>query len=274
MLLDPVIAPHELASLPDLVLLDCRPDERAYLAGHVRGAFHAQLERDLSSPAPEPAHGGRHPLPNVTAFAATLARWGIRKDSQVVVYDEQSGANAAARCWWLLRALGHTRVQVLDGGFAALVAEGYELTTEVPVAGTVPVYPASAFTWPLADIDEVERARNDPARRVVDVRAAFRYRGESEPIDPVAGHIPGALNVPLSDNLRADGSFKDGAALRELYAPILGATSATQAIVHCGSGVTACHTLLALERAGLGGARLYVGSWSEWCRRPDRPRAP
>ena len=285
MLTDPVIAPRDLAAQQNLVLLDCRPDERAYLAGHVRGAFHAQLERDLSAPATEPARGGRHPLPGVETFAATLTRWGVTPDTQVVAYDEQGGANAAARLWWMLRAIGHAGVRVVDGGLPALVAAGHELTTEVPVAPTVPAYPAADYSWPLADIEEVERARQDQARRIIDVRAAFRYRGESEPIDPVAGHIPGAINVPLSENLAADGNFKDSTRLRALYAPIfarspegaplpLVGSSPAQTIVHCGSGVTACHTLLALERAGLAGAKLYVGSWSEWCRNAERPRAP
>lgn len=274
MLTDPVIAPRDLAVQQNLVLLDCRPDERAYLAGHVRGAFHAQLERDLSAPATEPSRGGRHPLPSVATFAATLARWGVTPDSQVVAYDEQGGANAAARLWWMLRAIGHARVQVVDGGLPALLAAGFELTADLPVAPSVPAYPAAAYGWPLADIHEVERAREDQARRVIDVRAAFRYRGESEPIDPIAGHIPGAINVPLSENLGADGSFKGGDALRALYAPIFAGSSPAQTIVHCGSGVTACHTLLALERAGLVGAKLYVGSWSEWCRNAERPRAP
>jgi len=274
MLLDPVIAAREIAALESPVLLDCRPDEQAYRTGHIRGAQHAQLERDLSSPAPEPAHGGRHPLPSAQAFAATLTRWGVTPDIHVLAYDDQGGANAAARLWWLLCALGHARVQVVDGGLPALLAAGFELTSEPTVARVVPAYPASAFTWPQADIDEVERARSDPSRRVLDVRAAFRYHGEREPIDPIAGHIPGAHNVPLSENLHADGTFKDAEALRALYAPTLQGTSPTSTIVHCGSGVTACHTLLALERAGLGGAKLYVGSWSEWCRNEGRAREP
>jgi len=272
--LDPVIDAREIAALPSPVLLDCRPDEQAYRAGHVRGALHAQLERDLSSPAPEPARGGRHPLPSATTFAETLGRWGITPDTHVVAYDDQGGANAAARLWWLLRSLGHARVQLVDGGLPALIAAGFERTADVPAARVVTAYPASRFSWPRADIDEVEAARNDDSRRVIDVRAAFRYRGESEPIDPVAGHIPGARNVPLTENLLSDGTFKDAASLRALYAPTLEGSSPSATIVHCGSGVTACHTLLALERAGLGGAKLYVGSWSEWCRNEGRPRAP
>ncbi|HKP55846.1 MAG TPA: sulfurtransferase [Polyangiales bacterium] len=270
--LDPVLPVSALGSLRDLALIDCRPDEAAYRAGHVPGARHAQLERDLSAPAHNPARGGRHPLPDARDFARTLGRWGITPRSHVVAYDDQNGANAAARLWWMLRALGHERVQVLDGGLPALVAAG--LTAEVPEPSAEPPYPAAAFTLPLADIDEVESARSAPDRRVIDVRAAFRYRGEKEPIDPIAGHIPGARNAPLTDNLRADGTFKSADELRELYARALDGVSPERTILHCGSGVTACHSLLALERAGLPGAKLYVGSWGEWCRNPQRPREP
>jgi thiosulfate/3-mercaptopyruvate sulfurtransferase len=273
MSLDPVIAAPELSVLSGYVLLDCRPDEAGYRVGHVRNAFHAQLERDLSAHTAEPARGGRHPLPDARVFSATLGRWGIRPATHVVAYDEQGGANAAARLWWLLRALGHVRVQVVDGGLPSLLAAGFAQTSELPVAAPTAPYPADHFSWPVADIDEVERARSDPSRRLIDVRAAVRYRGEAEPIDPLAGHIPGALNVPLSENLRADGRFKSASELRALYAPTLAGSTPEQTIVHCGSGVTACHSLLALERAALPGAKLYVGSWSEWCRDPSRERA-
>ncbi|HKU38831.1 MAG TPA: sulfurtransferase [Polyangiales bacterium] len=268
--LDPIISASELAQLPAVVLIDCRPDEAAYRAGHARGARHAQLERDLSAPAPDAVRGGRHPLPDVRDFTRTLGRWGATPSSHVVLYDDQNGANAASRLWWMLRALGHERVQVLDGGLPAWLAAGHELTSDEPTASAEQPYPATAFSLPRADIDEVERARKASDRRVIDVRAAFRYRGEREPIDPIAGHIPGAINIPLTDNLRADGTFKSAPELRQLY----GDLSPAQTIVHCGSGVTACHTLLALERAGLSGAKLYVGSWSEWCRNPERAREP
>jgi len=273
-MLDPILSPAALRALSTYTLLDCRPDEEAYRTAHVRGAFHAQLERDLSSSAPQPERGGRHPLPEPDVFSATLGRWGITPARHVVAYDEQGGANAAARLWWLLRAFGHTQVQVVDGGLSALLQAGFALTDEVPVAPASAPYPASRFVWPVADIHEVEHARSDTTRRVIDVRAAVRYRGESEPIDPIAGHIPGAHNVPLSANLRADGRFKEADELRALYAPTLQGSTPEQTIVHCGSGVTACHTLLALERAGLPGAKLYVGSWSEWCRNPERAREP
>jgi thiosulfate/3-mercaptopyruvate sulfurtransferase len=278
MALDPVISPRELAALPagHVVLLDCRPGVDAYRAGHLPGAHHAQLERDLAAPVADPAQGGRHPLPSPPRLAATLGRWGITPASRVVAYDDQSGANAAARLWWLLQAMGHAQVQIVDGGLPALLAAGFALTSDEPAPSDGPAYPvpASAPLRGIAEIDEVDEVRRAPDRRVIDVRAAFRYRGEREPFDPVAGHIPGARNAPYADNLRADGTFKSADELRALYAQILDGVAPDHAIVHCGSGVTACHSLLAMERAGLTGAKLYVGSWSEWCRDPERPRSP
>jgi thiosulfate/3-mercaptopyruvate sulfurtransferase len=270
----PVISAHALSGLAELVLLDCRVDPDAYRVGHLPHAQHAQLERDLSAPAQEPARGGRHPLPSPDVFASTLGRWGVRPDTQVVAYDDQNGANAAARLWWLLKAFGHESVQVVDGGLTALRAAGFSLTSTVD-----PVQPTAAYpiprTWlrPTADSQEVERARTASDRRVIDVRAAVRYRGEQEPIDPIAGHIPGAHNVPLTENLRPDGTFKSPAELHAMYSAALAGVAPEHSIIHCGSGVTACHTLLALDRAGLSGAQLYVGSWSEWCRNPW-PRDP
>jgi thiosulfate/3-mercaptopyruvate sulfurtransferase len=271
---DPVISPRELAARTDAVILDCRTDARAYAAGHLPGAVHAQLERDLAGPAPDPALGGRHPLPLVRDFTATLGRWGITPRKTVVAYDDQNGANAASRLWWLLKALGHPDARVVDGGLAALRDAGFTLTTEVPSPEPEPPFPVLAWVRDTADIEEVERARTAADRRVIDVRAAFRYRGEGEPIDPIAGHIPGARNAPFADNLRPDGSFKSADELRALLTAALDGIPPERTIVHCGSGVTACHTLLAMERAGMRGAKLYVGSWSEWCRRPERAREP
>jgi thiosulfate/3-mercaptopyruvate sulfurtransferase len=271
---DPVISPRELAALRDAVILDCRPDARAYAAGHLPGAIHAQLERDLAGPVPDPARGGRHPLPLVRDFTATLGRWGITPRKTVVAYDDQNGANAASRLWWLLKALGQPDVRVVDGGLAALRDSGFTLTTEVPSPEPEPPFPVLAWVRDTADIDEVERARTAADRRVIDVRAGFRFRGESEPFDPIAGHIPGARNAPYADNLRPDGTFKSTDELRAHFASVLDGVPPERTIVHCGSGVTACHTLLAMERAGMRGARLYVGSWSEWCRHPERARDP
>jgi len=274
MSLDPVISARALAALTRVVLVDCRPDVRAYEAGHLPGALHAQLERDLAAPAHDPARGGRHPLPSSPELTATLGRWGITPISRVIAYDDQSGANAAARLWWLLRAIGHRNVQVVDGGLAALREAGFALTTKAAVPDPQPPYPGAGMAGELANIDEVERARGAADRRLIDVRAAFRFRGDSEPFDPIAGHIPGARNAPYADNLTAGGTFKTAAELGALFTGVLDGIAPAQTIVHCGSGVTACHTLLALERAGLHGAKLYVGSWSEWCRNPDRPREP
>lgn len=273
MSIDPVISARELAARTDVVLVDCRPDPRAYAAGHVAGARHAQLERDLAAHVDDPARGGRHPLPDPATFAATLGRWGITPASHVVAYDDQGGANAAARLWWMLRAVGHDAVQVVDGGLAALRAAGFAMTTDEPTVAAAPPYPIGALRG-VADIEEVELARGAADRRVIDVRAGFRFRGESDPFDPVAGHIPGARNAPYADNLRADGTFKAADELRAQLTAALDGIAPTQTIVHCGSGVTACHTLVALARAGLPGAKLYVGSWSEWCRDPARAREP
>lgn len=274
MTLDPIVSARELVNRRDITWFDCRVDDAKYRAGHITGAQHAQLERDLSAPAPNPAQGGRHPLPQLAKFATLLGRWGITPRSHVVAYDDQNGSNAAARFWWLLKAVGHEHVQVVDGGMAALVAAGFALSTEPAAPHVEAPYPVFELTRPTADIDEVERARRDSTQVVIDVRAAFRYRGEREPIDPIAGHIPGAKNIELTQNLREDGTFKSAAELREMYTAALSGIAPEHAIVHCGSGVTACHTLLALERAGLAGAKLYVGSWSEWCRNPERPREP
>lgn len=275
MSLDPVISPEEVKQLDRVQFFDVRtgPKARAaYAEGHLEGAIFADLDLDLAAPAPHPERGGRHPLPDVATFAAKLGAWGVTPATEIVTYDDQGGMNAAARLWWMLRALGHRKVRVLDGGLQAAVAAGLTLTSELPALTAAAPYPATAFEAPLADIEEVDHARQDGTRIVLDVRAAARYRGEQEPIDPIAGHIPGARNLPLTENLH-EGRFKTAQELRAQYAQLLDAVRPSEVIVHCGSGVTACHTLLSLERAGLSGAKLYVGSWGEWCR-TDRPRAP
>ena len=248
------------------VLLDARSRE-AYTAGHLAGARNADVDRELSERG-DPARGGRHPLPPLGRWRAQLGAWGIGPATPVVVYDDQVGANAAARAWGMLRSVGHENVAVLDGDL-----RGLPMTTELPRVEPLPPYPAQRWLRPTVDVDEVDALRGDPEWKVLDVRSAPRYRGETEPIDPIAGHIPGALNLPFAENLEG-GRFKSPAALREQYQSLLGDTPAERLVVHCGSGVTACHTLLALETAGLHGAALYVGSWSEWCRNSERPRMP
>ncbi|HXC16038.1 MAG TPA: sulfurtransferase [Holophagaceae bacterium] len=261
----PLISALDLAALKDKVrLLDCRP-AAAYETGHLPGALHADLERDLSRATEadfDPDKGGRHPLPDLRTWRDTLGRWGITPDTAVVCYDDQGGANAAARAWWMLRATGHERVRVLDGGLAAVMGAGMALTMDAPSVETAPPYPASHWQWTTVDIGVVEKLARHAGWTVLDVRSAPRYRGETEPIDPVPGHIPGAKNRPFSENLEADGRFKSFEALRELYSDL----DPARLVVHCGSGVTACHTLLALDAAGLPGGALFVGSWGEWCR--------
>jgi thiosulfate/3-mercaptopyruvate sulfurtransferase len=273
----PLIAAHELRSSSTPVrLLDARPDPAEFAAGHLPGAQHADLNRQLSTasdPGHDPAMGGRHPLPPLRRFAAQVGVWGIGPSTRVVVYDANGGGNAAARLWWMLRALGHEDVLVLDGGLPEAVRAGMTLTSDLaPVAALGP-YPTEGWRLPTVDADEVETLRKDPGRKLLDVRSRERWRGDTEPFDPVAGHIPGSVNLPWNENLGPDGCFKRPEVLRALYEPLLDGTPPERLAVHCGSGVTACHTLLALEVAGLSGAALYVGSWSEWCR-SSRDRDP
>ncbi len=195
-----------------------------------------------------------------------MGAWGIGPATRVVLYDANGGGNAAARLWWMLRALGHADVLVLDGGLPEALRAGMALTSDLPPVATLAPYPTERWQLPMVEAEEVEILRKDPGRKLLDVRSRERWRGETEPFDPVAGHIPGSLNLPWNENLGPDGRFKNPEALRAQYGPLLDGTSPGRLAVHCGSGVTACHTLLALEIAGLPGASLYVGSWSEWCR--------
>jgi thiosulfate/3-mercaptopyruvate sulfurtransferase len=265
---------HLLASDRDVVLLDARPGTVDYAAGHLEGARHADLDTQLSAArdsSANPAHGGRHPLPPLDRWLRLLGEWGIDPATRVVVYDDQAGANAAARAWWMLRSVGHEAVSVLDGGFRAATEAGLKTTTAAPAVDTLPAYPSDSWQLPTVSVGQVDALRLDPTWRLLDVRSHPRFVGETEPIDPVAGHIPGAVNLPFADNLE-NGLFKLPDVLRRQYEQLLGAVSPEHLAVHCGSGVTACHTLLALEAAGIQGAALYVGSWSEWCRN-DLPQA-
>ena len=272
----PIISAADLiARRTPVRLLDVRQGAGVYAAGHLAGALHADLDRDLSTattPGHDPAQGGRHPLPSASEFAARLGHWGITPETEVIAYDAAGGSNAAARLWWMLRALGHRPVAVLDGGLAAALEAGLTLTEEEPSCPPAEPYPADRWQWPVVAAEAVDDLRKNPSHRLLDVRSAERWRGETEPFDPVAGHIPGSLNLAWTENLGPDGRFKSPRALRDQYEPLLAGLPPTQLTVHCGSGVTACHTLLALDLAGLPGASLYVGSWSEWCR-SDRPKA-
>lgn len=259
-----------------LVLVDCRHDlmdssagRRAYAEAHIPGAIHLHLDEDLSGR--KTGKNGRHPLPEPMALAKRLADVGIGNDSTVIAYDAQGGMYAA-RLWWSLRWLGHDAVQVLDGGWQAWLTAGGASTTDVPQL------PAATFTPnPQADhlvtVADVEANLTSQQFLVVDARAPGRYAGEGETIDPVAGHIPGTANRFFQENLDVQGCFKPATALREAWQNLLQHRNAAETIQQCGSGVTACHNLLALEVAGLRGARLYPGSWSEWCADENRPVA-
>ena len=275
----PLASPADVAarlSDPALVVVDVRHDlaqpdswgEAQYRAGHVPGALFAHIDRDLS--ATKTGRNGRHPLPSVNEAEALFSRLGVDAGKQVVAYD-QGGGMFAARLWWMLRWLGHDAVAVLDGGFDRWVREGRAVQTEVRVP-----QPAAFAARSIGAIVNAERLIEQLSRPhyvLVDARVPERYRGEVEPLDPVAGHIPGALNRPYGSNLTAAGTFKPADVLREEFARMLGDTPLEEVVHYCGSGVTACHNALAMEAAGLPGTRIYPGSWSEWVSDPARPVA-
>ena len=271
-----LIAPEELAAHlgdPDWVVFDTRHElsdpakgPQAYAAGHVPGAYFLHVDDDLSGP--KTGTNGRHPLPDIATFAAKIDARGVRPETQVVVYDD-AGGNFAVRLWWMLRWLGHERVALLDGGYPLWVKQGRPVSTDTP-----PPRPGAFEPRPelgaTVDVHFVDRFRESPAVALVDARAAERYQGRSEPLDPVAGHIPGAVNRFWRMNLQPDGTFKAPGDLREEYEDLLGEADPAMAVHMCGSGVTACHNMFAMALAGLPPGRLYPGSWSEWCADPAR----
>jgi thiosulfate/3-mercaptopyruvate sulfurtransferase len=276
-----LISASELAAhidAPDWVVVDCRHDlvnlafgREAYAAGHLPGAVFADMETELSGPkrGDDGVFRGRHPLPEKEALVETLRRWGVHDATQVVAYDAHGGMYAA-RLWWLLRWLGHEASAVLDGGLPAWQAIGQPVVTEAAAKPRGTIEARAPFV-PTVTVAEVLENIESAKRTVVDARASDRFRGENETIDPVGGHIPGAKNRFFKDNLQADGRFKAPSLLREEFEGVIGAPQ--DAIMQCGSGVTACHNLLALEVAGMPGAALYPGSWSEWSSDPARPVA-
>ncbi len=271
--LNTLVDTGELARHPQWRVFDCRHDllkhelgEQQYRESHIPGAAFAHLDRNLS--APKSGTNGRHPLPDPQVFIAWLGAQGLEPSDQVVCYDGGPGA-MAARLWWMLRWVGHDAVAVLDGGLAKWVKEGRPVTAEVPrFAATA--YPGKVRPERAVDVNYVQAHLGDAA--LLDARAPARWRGESEPIDPVAGRIPGSLNRFNSDNLQADGTFKRPEVLKQEFLTVLGPRKLEAIVNTCGSGVAACHNLLAMEIAGLKGARLYAGSWSEWIADPKRPR--
>jgi len=260
---------------PAWSVVDCRHDltntafgRAAYGDGHIEGAIFIHMDDDLSGP--KTGTNGRHPLPDAEILAARLGALGIGNDTQVIAYDDASGMYAA-RLWCLLRWLGHDKVAVLDGGFNAWCDASLPLTTEAPQPR-----PKVFLATPqliMVDADFVEAKLATPDMRLIDARSPDRFRGENERLDPVGGHIPGAKNRFFRDNLAEHGCFKPAARLREEFDTLLRGSSPSLVVHQCGSGVTACHNMLAMEHAGLSGSRLYAGSWSEWCANPQRPIA-
>ena len=267
-----LVSTEELARHPEWRVFDCRHDlanpaagEQLYHVAHLPGALHAHLDRDLS--AAKNGSNGRHPLPEARAFIAWLGRQGLKTTDMVICYDAGPGA-MAARLWWMLRWVGHEQAAVLDGGLAKWQREGRPVTAEVPQFEAAP-YPGKAKASMHASLALVEKKLKRAA--LLDARAPARYRGELEPIDPVAGRIPGAKNRFSNDNLSADGVFKGPDALRAEFQAVLAGREPAEVIQYCGSGVAACHNALAMEIAGMPGSRVYIGSWSEWSADPARP---
>lgn len=272
--MSPIISSSELKNLStnNLTILDARVGKDAkqnYLEKHITGARFIDLDKDLAEIGENAAFGGRHPLPAPGKFAETLSNLGIAENSHIVVYDDKNGSNAAARAWWMLRSFGFENVQVLDGGIQAAEKNNMEFASGEEVFEKAPLIKKENWDLPVSSLEEVENELESNSSTVIDVRDAYRYRGESEPIDLVAGHIPGAINIPFSENLDENGLFLSPEILKEKYRQLL-ENKPENLIIHCGSGVTACHTILALAHAGFKIPNLYVGSWSEWSRREGK----
>ena len=250
-------------------LADVQKGRRAYAAGHVPGAYFLHLDDDLSGP--KDGRTGRHPLPDIRDLAGKLADHGVTHATQVVAYDD-AGGSFAVRLWWMLRWLGHERAAVLDGGLPLWVKEGRPLEQKAP-APRKGDFAAHANAGASVDVHFVQRTRDDAKVKLIDARAPDRYAGRVEPIDPVGGHVPGAINRFWQKNLQGDGRFKPAHELREEFGQLLDDSNGAQVVHMCGSGVTACHNLFAMTLAGLPAGRLYPGSWSEWCADPSRPVA-
>lgn len=274
--MSPLIEIEQLRSLNgQYILIDARAGadaEQRYLAGHLEGAQFADLDRDLAIKPENAAFGGRHPLPPLEDFSKLLGKWGITPESHVIVYDDKAAAFGGARLWWMLRAIGHDKVQELNGGLQAVKDAGITLSTKPYTATPIQPYPVPAAYSGTVDIEQAGEAAKNDRKMVIDVRETPRYLGITEPIDLIAGHIPGAVNLPYTQNLDSTGKYLASEELKSIYEKLIGNVNPKEVIVHCGSGVTACHTLLGMEYAGITGPKLYVGSWSEWSRR-DLPIA-
>ncbi|HCX21695.1 MAG TPA: sulfurtransferase [Cytophagales bacterium] len=269
--MSPLIEVSDLQQItsPNLVIVDASGPANAkyqFEDKHIPGAIFVDLNADLSE-INDPSKGGRHPLPSSEKFGRTLSQLGITPNSHVVIYDHLGGGNAAARMWWMLKAQGHQKVQVLNGGFQVWENAGLTLISgQSKPRSTYNTYPTTDWQLAVIDLEDVIQVSKNKSQTIVDVREGYRYNGESEPIDMKAGHIPNATNIFFKDNLGEDGTFKSPDELKLMYKSITQKLENNEVIVHCGSGVTACHSILALAHAGLPLPKLYVGSWSEWSR--------
>ena len=273
MRIPPIIEANELLKIfkdSDVMIFDVSNSKNAkynYESEHIEGAFFLDLNTQLADIKSDFSEGGRHPLPKIENFAKTLTNLGISKNKHVVIYDDKNGSNASARFWWMLKSVGHQKVQVLNGGLNQAKNNNLPMSSKRESVQTVSEpYQIDKWNLPTIEMSELENLLLNPNYLVVDVRDKERYEGISEPIDLVAGHIPGAINIPFTENIDQKGLFLNPTKLRNKYETMFGDKKIENIVVHCGSGVTACHTLLALDYAEMEMPKLYVGSWSEWSR--------
>lgn len=274
MRISPIIEVDELLKIyknPAVMIFDVSNSRNAkanYETEHIEGAFFIDLNTQLADIKTDISEGGRHPLPRIETFAKTLTSLGITKNKHIVIYDDKNGSNASARFWWMLKSVGHEKVQVLNGGLNQAKENYFPMSSKIEIS-TKDSEPYQVGKWnlPTIAINEVENISQNPNYLVVDVRDKERFEGKNEPIDLIAGHIPGAINVPFTENLDKNGLFLKPNQLKKKYKTLFGEIKTENIIIHCGSGVTACHTLLALDYAEIEIPKLYVGSWSEWSRK-------
>ena len=273
MKLSPIISAEELEKIlnqENLIIVDAGSGGTSYddyLEKHLENALYVDLNKDLADVSEDAKNGGRHPLPSLEKFTEVLQNLDIHESSHVIIYDNKNSTNAAPRFWWMLKAAGIKNVQVLDGGLQMAEKEGLKITTIITEPKlTTEKLKIGNWKLPLVDINFIEKNSENPGFKIIDVRSKERYDGKEEPIDLIAGHIPGAINIPFTENMNDDGTLKKPEILKEKYQKIFQNSSVENIAIHCGSGVTACNTLLALDYAGLEIPNLYVGSWSEWSR--------
>lgn len=271
--ISPIISVAELQNLleskEEVLIFDVSNGKEAkenYEKKHLKNALFVDINTQLANIKENLAEGGRHPLPEVKDFAKVLGQLGISPANHVVVYDDKNGANAAARFWWMLKAVNHNKVQVLDGGLVNAEKNNFPIDNEVVISKSVGDYPVEKWVLPQVTIETIDKVKEQKDYIIIDVREESRYNGISEPIDLIAGHIPNAINIPFTNNLDANGLFLEKEKLQQVYKDVLDNFKSENIIVHCGSGVTACHTILAIHYAGYNFPNLYVGSWSEWSR--------